>query len=119
MPYTGLYMARECSGEGLAVHRDQHVTGELRYGYVALGEPTWLLAAAESNDGAWGQRFLAYSRPETELVAVPAEGFRADFHRGPYEVPCASADQSSLFPRGTWHAPGGDARGRCLQPLLL
>src|SRR5690606_8662739 len=119
MPPSGLYYDRERSGEGLDVHRDEHRIGALSYGYDEAGDPVWLLAGAHVQDPDWGRSFLEFAQPDGTLEAVPAPDFHTDFHRGPYEVACADADQGRLHPRGSWTAPGAAEAGTCVLPLLL
>lgn len=117
MPPSGHYFDPNRSGEGLDIHRGVHGIATLSYGFDDAGKPQWLLSGAMASDPDWGRKFLLYSRNGTQFA--PAEDFELDFHRGPYEVACASADQSTLHPRGLWRAPGASAQGGCALPLQL
>lgn len=117
LPPSGHYYDRTRSGEGLDIHRDQHLIATLSYGYDETGKPRWLLSGSPASNPDWGRQFLAYTDGGSHWT--PADDFELDFHRGPYEVACASADQGSVHLRGAWRAPGAAAQGRCVQPLQL
>ncbi len=112
----GMFFNTRRPGTGIDMHLAQGRMIALRYAFDENGEPEWILGFGERDQATSDvglKRFITGAAPD-DVASI-----RLDFHRGPYDVTCAIADQQSIIHsvRIEQVTPDGSTVS-CLRPLV-
>ena len=117
-PRSGLYGTPVRMGEGVEIQKLGDTYAGYVYAYDDQGFPEWAMSTTRFESGVWNDGLLRFA-PDGSHAA--AGKLALDFQRGPYEMECAVADQSSVPGSGRailkW-PPQDDGKNLCVGPVV-